>query len=58
LKLEVGLGSITKAVVAMCLSNLTADVQNWGSDVILSSSFFVLIYPFIHSDESSINNKC
>jgi len=34
-KLEVGLGSVTKSVVAMCLSNLTADVQNWASDVII-----------------------
>ena len=31
--LEVGLGSVTKSVVAMCLSNLTADVKNWSSDV-------------------------
>jgi hypothetical protein len=33
IKLEVGLGSVTKSVVAMCLSNLTADVKNWSSDV-------------------------
>jgi hypothetical protein len=38
-KLEVGLGSVTKSVVAMCLSNLTADVQNWSSDV---KKFFVI----------------
>ncbi len=33
MKVEVGLGSVTKSVIAMCLSNLTADVQNWGSNV-------------------------
>jgi hypothetical protein len=33
LKLEVGLGSVTKSVVAMCLSNIAADVQNWSSNV-------------------------
>ncbi|CAF4925776.1 unnamed protein product, partial [Rotaria sp. Silwood1] len=37
-KLEVGLGSITKSVVAMCLSNLTADIKNWSSELILSST--------------------
>ncbi|CAF0751812.1 unnamed protein product [Rotaria sordida] len=37
-KLEVGLGSITKSVVAMCLSNLTADVKNWSSELSLSST--------------------
>ena len=39
IKLEVGLGSVTKSVVAMCLSNLTADVKNWSSDVIFLYSF-------------------
>jgi hypothetical protein len=39
-KLEVGLGSVTKTVVAMCLSSLTADVQNWSSDVIIVSFSF------------------
>jgi hypothetical protein len=42
-KLEVGLGSVTKSVVAMCLSNLTANVQNWSSDVIS----FVFLFLFI-----------
>ncbi|CAF0895845.1 unnamed protein product [Rotaria sp. Silwood1] len=37
-KLEVGLGSATKSVVAMCLSNLTADVQNWSSNMSLAST--------------------
>ncbi|CAF4998325.1 unnamed protein product, partial [Rotaria sp. Silwood1] len=37
-KLEVGLGSITKSVVAMCLSNLTADIKNWSSELSLSST--------------------
>ncbi|CAF2933999.1 unnamed protein product [Rotaria sp. Silwood2] len=37
-KLEVGLGSITKSVVAMCLSNLTADVKNWSSTLSLAST--------------------
>lgn len=32
-KLEVGFGVATKAVVALCLSNLTADLKNWSSDV-------------------------
>jgi hypothetical protein len=38
IKLEVGLGSVTKSVVAMCLSNLTADVKNWSTDLSLSST--------------------
>lgn len=38
IKLEVGLGSITKSVVAMCLSNLSADIKNWSSDLSLTSS--------------------
>ncbi|CAF3526493.1 unnamed protein product [Rotaria socialis] len=38
IKLEVGSGSVTKSVVAMCLSNLTADVQNWPSSVSLVST--------------------
>ncbi|CAF4190264.1 unnamed protein product [Rotaria sp. Silwood2] len=37
-KLEVGLGSVTKSVVAMCLSNLTVDVKNWSSKMNMSSS--------------------
>ncbi|CAF1265249.1 unnamed protein product [Rotaria sordida] len=40
-KLEVGLGSVTKSVVAMCLSNLTADVQNWSSNMSLASTINV-----------------
>jgi len=57
-KLEVGLGSVTKTVVAMCLSNLTADVQNWSSDVIRVSFFhFIEFYLLIHLDESCINSK-
>ena len=42
MKLEVGMGSMTKAVVAMCFSSLTADVKNWSSDVkrTLLSDFF------------------
>jgi len=38
LKLEVGLGSVTKSVVAMCLSNFNANVQNWSSDMTLTST--------------------
>ncbi|CAF1260195.1 unnamed protein product [Adineta steineri] len=38
IKLEVGLGLVTKSVVAMCLSNLTADVKNWTTDLSLSST--------------------
>lgn len=38
IKLQVGLGSGTKSVVAMCLSNLTEDVKNWSTDVSLSST--------------------
>ncbi|CAF4542597.1 unnamed protein product, partial [Didymodactylos carnosus] len=30
-KLEVGFGSSTKTVLAMTLSNITADVKNWSS---------------------------
>lgn len=33
IKLEVGLGSVTKSVVALCLSKLTADLKNWSTDV-------------------------
>ncbi|CAF4656530.1 unnamed protein product [Rotaria sp. Silwood1] len=36
-KLEVGLGSVTKSVVAMCLSNLIVDVKNWSSKALLST---------------------
>ncbi|UJR10669.1 hypothetical protein I4U23_014864 [Adineta vaga] len=38
LKLEVGLGVVTKSVVAMCLTGLTADVQNWSSNMMLLST--------------------
>jgi hypothetical protein len=59
-KLEVGLGSVTKSVVAMCLSNLTADVQNWSSDVItfffISLHFNLIFFSFIQmSLQSTIN---
>ncbi|CAF3667368.1 unnamed protein product [Rotaria sp. Silwood1] len=37
-KLEVGLGSVTKSVVAMCLSNLIVDVKNWSSKMNMTSS--------------------
>ena len=44
LKLEVGLGAVTKSVVAMCLTGLTADIQNWSSNVNanLIASYFKL----------------
>lgn len=32
-KLELGVGAATKSVVAMCFSNLTADLKNWSSEV-------------------------
>ncbi|CAF3681386.1 unnamed protein product [Rotaria sordida] len=38
IKLEVGLGSVTKSVVAMCLSNLTTDIENWSSKMNVTSS--------------------
>ncbi len=41
IKLEVGLSSVTKSVVAMCLSNLTGDVKNWSMDLSLSSTVHV-----------------
>ncbi|CAF3586652.1 unnamed protein product [Adineta steineri] len=46
LKLEVGLGSVTKAVVAMSLSGLIADVQNWSSNMSLQSTvnFEIALY--------------
>ncbi|CAF1242306.1 unnamed protein product, partial [Didymodactylos carnosus] len=40
-KLEVGFGSSTKSVIAMCLSNLTADLKNWSSVMLLSSTVSV-----------------
>ncbi|CAF1245225.1 unnamed protein product [Adineta ricciae] len=72
LKLEVGLGSITKSVVAMCLSNLTADVKNWGTDLSLSATVNVeaalfnermlawepLIEPTIDSNGSILSPWC
>lgn len=39
MKLEVGLGSVTKPVAAMCLSKMNANVQNWSSEVRKSSYF-------------------
>lgn len=33
LKFEVGLGFVTKAVFAMCLSDLTVEAHDWSSDV-------------------------
>ena len=32
-KFEIGVGSVTKSVAAMCVSNLILDVKNWSSDV-------------------------
>ncbi|CAF1212266.1 unnamed protein product [Rotaria magnacalcarata] len=69
IKLEVGLGSVTKSVVAMCLSNLTADVQNWSSNMILESTVNVeaalynenmlawepLIEPTVDADGASLS---
>ncbi|CAF2390576.1 unnamed protein product [Rotaria sp. Silwood2] len=71
-KLEVGLGSVTKSVVAMCLSNLTADVQNWSSNMSLASTVNVeaalynenmlswepLIEPTIASEGARISPWC
>ncbi|CAF0945953.1 unnamed protein product [Adineta ricciae] len=38
LKLEVGLGVVTKSVVAMCLTGLTANILNWSSNMSLQST--------------------
>lgn len=72
IKLEVGLGSVTKSVVAMCLSNLTADVKNWSTELTLSSTVNVeaalfnermlawepLIEPTIDSSGSVLSPWC
>ncbi|CAF2782143.1 unnamed protein product [Rotaria sp. Silwood2] len=71
-KLEVELGSIIKSVVAMCLSNLTANVQNWSSNMSLASTVNVeaalynentlswepLIEPTIVSEGSGVSPWC
>ncbi|CAF4278394.1 unnamed protein product [Rotaria sp. Silwood2] len=41
IKLELGTGSSTKPVIAMCLSNLLVDVKNWSSDISISSEIHV-----------------
>jgi hypothetical protein len=41
-KLELGSGSRRKSVIAICLSNLFADVNNWSSDVFMSYEFLRL----------------
>ena len=59
MKVEVGQGAVTKSVVAMRLSNLTADVKNWSSDV--KSPRFIALgtilrfvdEPFFHAEHRS-----
>ncbi|CAF4149952.1 unnamed protein product, partial [Adineta steineri] len=72
IKLEVGLGSVTKSVVAMCLSNLIADVKNWTTDLSLSSTVSIeaalfnermlawepLIEPTIDASGSALSPWC
>ncbi|CAF1170061.1 unnamed protein product [Rotaria sordida] len=41
IKLELGTGSFTKPVIAMCLSNLFVDVKNWSSNMSISSKIHV-----------------
>ncbi|CAF2841774.1 unnamed protein product [Rotaria sp. Silwood2] len=41
IKLELGTGSSTKPVIAMCLSNMFVDVKNWSSDISISSKIHV-----------------
>ncbi|CAF4388230.1 unnamed protein product, partial [Rotaria sordida] len=41
IKLELGTGSFTKPVIAMCLSNLFVDVKNWSSNISISSKIHV-----------------
>ena len=58
MKVEVGQGAVTKSVVAMRLSNLTADVKNWSSDVrsprsIALHRFHSLDEPFIDAEYRS-----
>ncbi|CAF5173433.1 unnamed protein product, partial [Rotaria magnacalcarata] len=36
IKLDVGFGSVTKSVVAMCLSNSTVNVKNWSDEMTTS----------------------
>jgi len=56
-KLEVGFGSLTKSVVAMCFSNLTVDVKNWSSDMSLAAAVSIeaaLFNERVHSWEPFI----
>ncbi|CAF1301171.1 unnamed protein product, partial [Rotaria sordida] len=41
IKLELGTGSATKPVIAMCLSNLFVGVKNWSSDISISSQIHI-----------------
>ncbi|CAF4497379.1 unnamed protein product [Rotaria socialis] len=36
IKLDIGFGSVTKSVVAMCLSNSTVNVKNWSDEMTAS----------------------
>ncbi|CAF3740023.1 unnamed protein product, partial [Rotaria sordida] len=40
-KLELGTGSVTKPVIAMCLSDMFVDVKNWSSNMSISSKIHV-----------------
>ncbi|CAF4198469.1 unnamed protein product, partial [Rotaria sordida] len=40
-KLELGTGSVTKPVIALCLSDLFVDVKNWSSNISISSKIHV-----------------
>jgi len=42
-KLELGSGSRRKSAIAICLSQLFADVNNWSSDVFMFYKFIQLI---------------
>ncbi|CAF0900458.1 unnamed protein product [Adineta steineri] len=37
-KIELGKGSSTRPVIAVCLSDIYANIENWSSDIIVSSS--------------------
>ncbi|CAF4762004.1 unnamed protein product, partial [Rotaria sp. Silwood2] len=38
IQLELGKGDATRPVVALCLSNIFAQIENWSTDILVNSS--------------------